>query len=162
MIERDSERLSRWFDAHSARLVLYARNWLDAGSAEDVVQEVFLRLLGASHSLVDEKAWLFTAVRNAAISAKRSLARRGKREEKAMQGRPDWFESRAEDLIDAAAAQEALSRIPSEQREVILLRLWGGLTLATNRCFGSVGSTAIILSAPDFRLVSGVGPMTLP
>ena len=33
-------------------------------------------------------------------------------------------------MIDAAAAQAALDQVPSTQREVIVMRVWGGMTLA--------------------------------
>jgi RNA polymerase sigma-70 factor (ECF subfamily) len=45
------------------------------------------------------------------------------------EGRPDWFESRTADLIDAADAQKALESLPGEQREVIVMRIWGQMTL---------------------------------
>jgi RNA polymerase sigma-70 factor (ECF subfamily) len=44
------------------------------------------------------------------------------------QQRGEWFETRPDDLIDAAAAQEALAALPEEQRETIVLRLWAQLT----------------------------------
>ena len=75
------------------------------------------------------KAWLFRATRNAAIGAARSLWRRGRRERAVARSRGEWFDPRPEDPIDAAAAQEALESLPAAQREIVLLRLWSGLTL---------------------------------
>ncbi len=40
-----------------------------------------------------------------------------------------WFESRSDDLIDAKTAEEVLQTLPAEQREVVLLRIWGQLSL---------------------------------
>ena len=37
------------FTAHARPLLLYARQWVDGSAAEDVVQEVFLRLSAARH-----------------------------------------------------------------------------------------------------------------
>ena len=77
--------LCRLIDAHSSTLVLYARQW-DAADAEDVVQEAFLRLVrratweGKPENPV---AWLFTAVRNAAIDRLRKAKRRQKHEQQA-------------------------------------------------------------------------------
>jgi RNA polymerase sigma-70 factor (ECF subfamily) len=129
MRETESQRLGRWFDAHAPRLALYARQWLDRAAAEDVVQDVFLRLISRPTDLIHERAWLFTAVRNAALGEQRSLQRRHRREQSTA-ARSDWFESQPGDLIDAAAAQQVLADLPEEQREVILLRIWGGLTLS--------------------------------
>ena len=79
MIEPTPHRLARWFDAYAARLVLYARQWLDHAGAEDVVQEVFLRLAGRPIDALDERALLFAAVRNAAIGEARGRRRSGGR-----------------------------------------------------------------------------------
>src|SRR5436305_4066599 len=103
------QRLGTWFDELGSRLVLYARQWLDPAAAEDVVQEAFLRLLSQPRVPANVKAWLFTAVRNAAIGEYRTRERRGRRERAAGGGGPGWFEPRPEDLIDAAAAEQALS-----------------------------------------------------
>jgi RNA polymerase sigma-70 factor (ECF subfamily) len=142
MKETEIQRLGRWFDTHAARLVLYAANWIDRAGAEDVVQEVFLRLLQKPVDANQETAWLFTAVRHAAISQRRSGQRRDLRQRATSQARPDWFESSPADLIDAATAQQMLAELPEEQREVILLRIWGGLTLAeVSRITGEPMST---------------------
>ena len=42
--------------------------------------------------------------------------------------RPAWFERSAADLIDAGVAAAALESLPIEQREVVVARIWGGLT----------------------------------
>ena len=67
--------------AHHADLVMYARRVLGdrSDTAEDVVQEAYLRLLGLAAS--DEaptsaRPWLFRVVRNLAIDERRSAARR--------------------------------------------------------------------------------------
>src|SRR5437868_2913819 len=103
----EAQRLGLWFDAHAAGLVLYARHWLDRAAAEDVVQDVFLGLLGQAMEPRNEKAWLFTAVRNAAIAAQRSSQRRLRREQAAGAGWTEWFDPQADDLIEAATAQKA-------------------------------------------------------
>jgi RNA polymerase sigma-70 factor (ECF subfamily) len=126
-------RLGEWFDAHAARLVLYARQWVgDRSAAEDVVQECFLRLLGrpGRSEPCDVRAWLFAAVRNAAIAEQRSRSRRARREQVASERRGGWFEPSAGDTIDARAAERALAALPDELREIVVLRLWGELTLA--------------------------------
>lgn len=67
--------------AHHADLVMYARRVLGdrSDTAEDIVQEAYLRLLGLAAS--DEaptgaRPWLFRVVRNLAIDERRSAARR--------------------------------------------------------------------------------------
>jgi len=123
-------QLAAWFDAHAAPLRLYARQWLDAQAAEDVVQEVFLSLMESAAVPANIRAWLFRAVRNASISAVRSQARRSRREQVVAAERGDCFRPQVSDLIDAHAAQAALQSLPPEPREVVVLRLWGRMTLA--------------------------------
>jgi RNA polymerase sigma factor (sigma-70 family) len=125
----DAAQLSEWFEAHCAPLTLYARQWLDRTAAEDVVQEVYVRLLQQHAKPANVKAWLFKAVRNEAISQSRSTLRRRKREQNAPAAREKWFESSASDLIDGAMARLAMETLPPTQREVIVLRIWGQMTL---------------------------------
>lgn len=118
------------FDAHGARLVLYARQWLDRSEAEDVVQDAFISLLTAHQQPEHAKAWLYKAVRNAAISAVRSGGRRRTRERFIALARGELFEHKVVDLIDAAAAEKALATLPHTQREIVVLRIWGQMTLS--------------------------------
>jgi RNA polymerase sigma-70 factor, ECF subfamily len=120
------------FVAHGPALLLYARQWLDRAAAQDVVQDVFVRLIAGGRMPAEPRTWLFRCVRNAAISACRSQGRRGRREGRAGRaaGGGGWFVPRVEDRIDAKAAQAALAALPAAQREVVTLRIWSGLTLA--------------------------------
>ena len=125
----DPGQLGRWFDAYGARLALYGRHWLDATQSEDVVQEVFIRLMAQPRSPENVKAWLFRSVRNGAISQLRRQKRRQKHTQELAVGRQSWFENRPDDLLDAKTAQQALVNLPEEQREIVILRIWGQLTL---------------------------------
>jgi RNA polymerase sigma-70 factor (ECF subfamily) len=120
----EPSQLSRCFDAFGPALVLYARQWLTGASAEDVVQEVFVRLMSQRTAPLNLKAWLFRSVRNAAISELRAARRRASREGRRAGDRPTWFEPCPGDLIDASGTQAALESLPPEQREVIVLRIW--------------------------------------
>ena len=123
------EQLGRWFDAHAAAMVLYARQWLGATRAEDVVQDVFVRLLTRRADPANVRAWLFRCVRNAAMNELRRWRRRRARHERLATERTEWFESDPGDLIDAADVQATLAALPDKQREAIVLRIWGGLSL---------------------------------
>jgi len=111
---------------YAAALVLFARQWCD--SPEDAVQDAFCKLIVQRNAPDDPAAWLFRVVRNAAIDAGKSERRRAKREQAA--ARPvRWFSEARIDGLDAATAVAALESLDSDQREVIVARLWGGLTL---------------------------------
>ncbi|MDB5307321.1 MAG: sigE 8 [Gemmataceae bacterium] len=112
--------------AHAAALVLYARQWCD--TPEDVVQDAFCKLVVPGTPPADPTAWLFRVVRNAAVDAGRSARRRVRREQAA--ARPvRWFVEAEVDGLDAETAVSALESLPPDLREVIIARLWGGLTL---------------------------------
>jgi DNA-directed RNA polymerase specialized sigma24 family protein len=110
---------------HAAALVLFARQWCDC--PEDVVQEAFCKLARASPP-DDPAAWLYRVARNAALDAGRSARQRVRREQAA--ARPVlWFAEGAVDGLDAGTAVAVLESLAPEMREVIVARLWGGLTL---------------------------------
>jgi RNA polymerase sigma factor (sigma-70 family) len=118
------ELLTRLLAEHGATLVLYARQWCQ--SPEDVVQEALLRLMRESAVPENVVGWLYRVVRNGAISASRSHARRARHESAAAHEATPWFAANQEDVLDAAAATRALAALPLELRETIVLRLWGG------------------------------------
>jgi DNA-directed RNA polymerase specialized sigma24 family protein len=85
---------------HADALVLYARQFFQGGNlhaAEDVVQEVFHRLSRLPHLPENLAGWLYTAVRNGAISAARSDKRRIRRE---TDRQPPLFQTEAESPFD--------------------------------------------------------------
>jgi RNA polymerase sigma-70 factor (ECF subfamily) len=123
------DRVIELFQAHAPALLLYARQWVGEASAEDVVQGVFVRLVYGGRLPQEPRTWLFRCVRNEAISFNRSEHRRGRRERIIASSAPTWFVPRPEDRLDAGAAQAALEMLPPDQREIITLKLWSGLTL---------------------------------
>ena len=125
----DPAELSQWFESYGAPLVLYARQWLRAGQAEDVVQDVFVRLITQPRPRISVRGWLFQSVRNAAISQLRGRRRRQKHQQRLAADLPRWFEARPDELVDAEAVQAALASLPPSQREIVVLRIWAGMTL---------------------------------
>ena len=126
MVPIGPETLGRLFDAHAPALRLYARQWCEGADADDAVQEAFVSL-ARQGALPDQVgAWLHRVVRNAAISASRGRKRRNQREAAVSTGEA-WFSS-VDDQIDARSATRYLGELDEETREVIVARLWGGLT----------------------------------
>jgi RNA polymerase sigma-70 factor (ECF subfamily) len=126
----DLERLTKLVIERSPRLTLYARQWLDASSAEDVVQDALAALLSQRVAPDEPIAWMYRAVRNAAIDYAKLSARRRKREAAVAQSRHEWFRDRAENLIDAESTEQALKQLAAEDREIVVLRIWGELGFA--------------------------------
>jgi RNA polymerase sigma factor (sigma-70 family) len=120
------EAVTRLWDEHSAALALYARQWCD--HPEDVVQDAFLLLVRQVVSPEKPVGWLYRVVRNRAINAARSRGRQSRHETAAaVRGEP-WFEASEGAGLDGAAATKALEHLSVECREVIVARLWGGLS----------------------------------
>jgi RNA polymerase sigma factor (sigma-70 family) len=120
------EFLGGVFDRYAAPLELFARQWCDC--PEDVVQESLIELSAQSPRPVDVVAWLYRVVRNRAISAWRSSQRRKHHETIAIGRRSSLFERSAADRIDAGIAATALESLSIELREVVVARIWGGLS----------------------------------
>jgi len=121
------ELLTRLLDEHGAALVLYAQQWCD--SPEDVVQEALLQLVRQAEAPENVVGWVYRVVRNGAISASRSARRRGRREAAAAHRGEPWFQASPGQRLDADTAAAALRQLPVEERETIVARIWGGLTL---------------------------------
>jgi RNA polymerase sigma-70 factor (ECF subfamily) len=122
--------LCRWIEKHGAALILYAKQW-NADDAEDVVQETFLRLVRRAQwegKPENPAAWLFTAVRNEAIDRLRKAKRRKRHEQRVAAERPIWLETPPDSSLRADELMQFLDTLPMEQREIVIARIWGGLT----------------------------------
>ena len=136
------ELLGRLLDRHAAPLELYARQMCNC--PEDAVQEAFVEL-ARQPALSEERIlpWLYRVVRNKAISASRSVRRHKSHESQAAGRRRAWFEDTPGDAIDAAAAVVILEDLPQLEREVVVARIWGGLTFQQiGELIGATDSTA--------------------
>ena len=130
MTHSDVERLTRMVTEGAAALVLYARQWLDGPGADDAVQEALIALLAQPEPPRNPTAWMYRAVRNAAIDAARATERRRRREQSVALSRREWFVPHPEALLDAQTAEQALQQLAPEHREVVVLRIWGDLAFA--------------------------------
>jgi RNA polymerase sigma factor (sigma-70 family) len=123
------QNVGQWFESYGAGLVLYGRQWLEPGDAEDVVQEAFVRLMGQKQEPDNVKAWLYCLVRNEAIDRLRRRQRQQNRAVELEHVQSEWFERQQTNPIDAEAAQTALAGLAEDMREVVVLRIWGQMTL---------------------------------
>lgn len=120
------EQLASLLDAHGAALELFAAQWTH--TPDDCVQEAFIELARQTQSPDRVVAWLYRVVRNRAISQCRSAGRRRKYETAAAEQTGDWFEPSPGSSLDAASATLALKELSPQHREVIVARIWGGLS----------------------------------
>ncbi len=128
----DPRAAAALFESHSPRVFAYCLSRLGRREdAEDAVQTTFLHAIrGLRRGVVPsiELAWLLGIARNVCLSRWESVGRRGRLElacdpvdlerRAAPQGRGD-------ELI---GLEDALARLPEQQRQAVLLRDWRGLS----------------------------------
>ncbi|QDV05098.1 ECF RNA polymerase sigma-E factor [Planctomycetes bacterium Poly30] len=145
LVERYQDALLR-----HARMLLSGRG--SAGSAEDAVQEVFLKVARNPPDPDDESvqlgAWLHRVTRNRCLDMLRSDTRRRDREVDAglpENGSPEDPALAAVDARDTRGAVErTLQKLPEDQREAVTLRLleersYAEIASITGRKVGTVG-----------------------
>jgi RNA polymerase sigma-70 factor (ECF subfamily) len=125
------DRVARLYDQHGASLYRYALMLLaDPAVAEDAVQQVFSSLLqrsAASRGIENEAHYLRRAVRNECYSMlRRGLRRHPVYGSGALLEPAAGGETYPEERI---ALERALQQLPPDQREVVHLHVYEGLTL---------------------------------
>jgi RNA polymerase sigma-70 factor, ECF subfamily len=112
-------------------LVLFARQFVrSVADAEDIVQEAFVRFWRKQHS-INNRALLFATVRSIALDLLRRDARRARREADAVADADHAVEPQFDDLDESKQAlAAAIARLPAEQREVLVMKIWNELTFA--------------------------------
>lgn len=140
-LEKNNESLHwrAYFARFGPRLILFARQWLpDLADAEDAVQDVFVRFW-RKHGSPDDRhvGLLFASVRTAALDHLRRETRRRRRETLASDDIDSPLGAERPDSLfacgptgDALPVEAALRGLPPEQREVLVLKIWGELTFA--------------------------------
>ncbi len=129
-----------WFSTYGPRFLLFARQQTKTLSdAEDVLQEAIVRVW-KNHKAHGgpEPAIVFQAIRHTAIDLGRRDSRRANREQKALEfdlSEDNWFQCPLEEQERNHSLQEAMKNLPNEQREVLVLKIWGELT------FEEIGKT---------------------
>lgn len=118
------------------KLLLYARQWVFAVTdAQDIVQIAFVKFWRHRPTAgADDYPLLYAAVRSTALDWLRSNARRLRREidpaVEVVRDDSPYFDSSIEQNDDAQLVEGALQKLSPEQREVVVLRVWGGLTFS--------------------------------
>ena len=127
--------LEALYEAHHRQAIGLAYRVLgNLGEAEEVVQEVFLAAWRAGDRYDPEKGstrtWLLSMVRNRSIDYLRARKRRPSQPLDEILDPLDVTDvpSEAATNVDGAVARQALAQLPPEQREVIELAYFAGLT----------------------------------
>jgi RNA polymerase sigma-70 factor (ECF subfamily) len=119
----DRDEVRRLYERHSRGLLAYACAFMPSfAAAEDVLHAVFERLIRGDIEIVGSAAsYLYRAVRNAALNETRNRGREVDLDD-------GWLEGPPEMKQDGIELQSALRKLPDEQREVIVLHIWGRMS----------------------------------
>jgi RNA polymerase sigma-70 factor (ECF subfamily) len=122
----------QWLARHGPAMVLLARQSVgNLDDAHDVVQDAFVSFWKSRRNAEDPLAYLYACVRRQCLQAHRTQSRREARDQAAarpeIDGAADLFH-RIEQDERRLAIEAALRSLPAEQRETVIMRLWGGLS----------------------------------
>jgi RNA polymerase sigma-70 factor, ECF subfamily len=99
----------------------------ESSRAQDAVHQVFLKIMETDslQNAIDTKAYLFASVRNVLLNDRKSRKRNVAME-------PDrlWCEPPDRDHVAELNLRRALQSLPEDQRQVVVLHIWGELTFA--------------------------------
>ncbi len=116
------------YENYAAQILLYGRALgLSHTEAEDVLQETFLALMHLPQRPENPEHYCLRTYRNRASNYHRSVWRRLGREWESLR----WFERNDHETAQERVAMRCLERLPAEQREVIVLKIWHGYTFET-------------------------------
>jgi RNA polymerase sigma-70 factor, ECF subfamily len=109
------------YEERAAQILLYGRSLgLSHSEAEDVLQETFVALMQLASVPEKPLHYCLRSFRNRALNYRRGFLRRMARELESTR----WFERDPDESPEERAAMQCLERLPKDQREVILLKIW--------------------------------------
>jgi RNA polymerase sigma-70 factor (ECF subfamily) len=118
-----------WLEQHGRALALFARQWVSTrADAQDVVQEAFIRFWRSRQRVADPTAYLYACVKHCALDAQRSHRRRLKREQATARPETEPLFGGIEQSERRRMMQASLRNLPENQREAVVMRIWGGLS----------------------------------
>jgi RNA polymerase sigma-70 factor (ECF subfamily) len=149
-LANDAERWRELLARHGPALLLFARQWsASLADAEDALQNGFVRFWETRGRARDEVAYLYACVRTAAMDIGRGERRRERREKIAVRREESGFEFVLERAERQARIEAALGQLPGDQREVVIMKVWGELTFAQ---IGEVQGVPMNTAASRYRL----------
>lgn len=124
-----------WLDEHSSRLYAYARQRCSyREDAEDMIQDALVRLWHYQeerNQVPPDLPLAYSVLRFVAMDHGKKQGRKKRKEEAVvfLHDRDDhWLDTSAEDDEDAVTLRQAVDSLGEKLREVVTLKIWGGLT----------------------------------
>ncbi len=149
------EALAEAYRRHAGAVFALARRLLvDRALAEEVVQEVFLRLWNAPERFDPERgslrAYLLAQTHGRSVDLLRSETSRRRREEREARESPGFGDDIEREVIDLTVSEkvkEVVAGLPSDERKAIELAYFGGHTYR---------QVAVMLEAPEGTVKSRI------
>ena len=126
--DRNPDEIEVLYRRHGPALLLFASVISgDRGRGQDAVQQVFLKAIenGSLRQAINKKAYLFASVRNAVLNDAKLQDRNIPLDIDSA-----WFSPPDRDYTGEQNLRRALGNLPDDQREVIVLHVWGELTFS--------------------------------
>jgi len=126
--DRNADEIEALYRQHGAALLLFASAMSgDRARAQDAVHQVFLKAIenGSVSQAINKKAYLFACVRNAVLNDAKVQHRN-----MPLDVDSAWFGPPDRDYAGEQNLRRALGELPDDQREVIVLHVWGELTFS--------------------------------
>ena len=124
-----------WLREHSARLYVYARQRSQSREdAEDVIQDALIRLWGYQEvrdNVPPDLPLAYSVLRFVAMDHIKKQGRKKRKEDAVifLHDQDDyWLDTNAEDDEEAMMLRQAVEKLGEKLREVVTLKIWGGLT----------------------------------
>jgi RNA polymerase sigma-70 factor (ECF subfamily) len=121
----------QWLARYAPGLLLFARQQTHCeADAQDLVQEAVVESWRRqANGTPPPLGYVYASIRHRAIDLARRDGRRAAREVAAHLDSPQyWFDSGAEERERHMLIQQAIGRLPAMYRDVVTLKVWGGLT----------------------------------
>jgi RNA polymerase sigma-70 factor (ECF subfamily) len=113
---------------HGAALLLFASTITgERGRAQDAVHQVFLKLIenGNLSRAQDKKAYVFACIRNTVLNERKIQDR-----DEPLETNSAWFSPPDRDIAREQNLRRALAALPVDQRQIVILHIWGDLTFS--------------------------------
>jgi len=132
-----SSKWKGWLKEHSSRLYMYARQRCSCREdAEDMIQDALIRLWHYQEerdNVPPDLPLAYSVLRFVAMDHGKKQGRKKRKEEAVifLHDRDDyWLDTSAEEDDDAVMLRGAVESLGEKLREVVTLKIWGGLTFS--------------------------------
>jgi RNA polymerase sigma-70 factor (ECF subfamily) len=126
----EPESVESLYEAHASGLLAFlAARLRNTAWAEDLLHDTFLAYMRqAGREIAAPKAYLYQTAHRLSLNALRDRGRNGRAHQALVADRQEWKALDSADHLLAVEVRQTLTALPDEEREVLVLRVYGSLT----------------------------------